>query len=424
LDNLKTPDDEIDVEEIMRKIRENLIKSRESVACSEGEIKNPQLTNNEMVDRAWDASLHQIQDDIGYIKSNWDIQNNSYAISSHRPIVGRVLVKGRELVQGEFRRYIDPVISSQAEFNRRVGKILDELNRNIEMIRPKMEEEIDHAKEEIDKSVKDQIRDELLKLNEDIANKTWLAGILDRGLKAYTNMPISLTEQDRDLNYFIFEERFRGTREDIKQRQLAFVKFFAGCKNVLDIGCGRGEFLELLRENDIGGHGIDIDVNMIDYCRSRGLDVDQIDAVSYLEKVNDKSLDGIILDQVIEHLDPSYLLKLLGLCYSKLIYGYYIVIETVNPLSLFSFINFYIDMSHKQPIHPKTIEFLMRSVGFREIEMKFTSPVADEARLRKLNLEANATDGEKTLAATYNYNIDALNNILYGPQDYAILGKK
>ncbi len=72
-----------------------------------------------------------------------------------------------------------------------------------------------------------------------------------------------------DTNYFLFEERFRGSREEIKQRQLAFLPYFENCSNVLDIGCGRGEFLEILHDHNIGGFGIDIDPDMVAYCTSR-----------------------------------------------------------------------------------------------------------------------------------------------------------
>ncbi len=161
----------------------------------------------------------------------------------------------------------------------------------------------------------------------------------------------------------------------------------------------------------------------MDFCRSKGLNVEKIDAISYLEKIEDKSLDGIFIDQVVEHLDPDYLIKMLRLCHKKLNFGYHILIETVNPLSLVSFANFYLDMSHKKPIHPETLKFLMASVNFREIETRFFSPIPDELRLRKINIEG-VEERDRHPMEVYNHNIDMLNNILYGAQDYMVIGKK
>jgi O-antigen chain-terminating methyltransferase len=205
---------------------------------------------------------------------------------------------------------------------------------------------------------------------------------------------------------------------------LSFLPYFENCSSVLDIGCGRGEFLEILRENDISGVGVDIDADMVAFCRSRKLNVDQSDAIAYLEKVEDKSLDGIFIDQVAEHLEPENLFRLLALCYQKLKFGYYIVVETVNPLSFVSFVNFYIDLTHKKPLHPQTLEFLISTVGFRENEKKFFSPVSDESRLKKIPAPSGSDVSERVNVDIYNNNIDMLNSVLFGAQDYAVIGKK
>ena len=72
------------------------------------------------------------------------------------------------------------------------------------------------------------------------------------------------------------------------------------------------------------------------------------------------------------------MVKLLGLCYKKMKYGHHIVVETVNPLSFYSLANFYIDLTHVRPVHPETLRFLLRAVGFREVEARFFLPVPDE----------------------------------------------
>ena len=446
------------------------------------------------------------------IDSKWDIQNNSYNISSHRLVTGKLLVKGRELVHGEVVRYVDPLIMKQKNFNYcavecfkdtiqkidilakklieigeannqaknniygQIDNIFSNTNEKIEKcitqakadvlgeadsrignantaisqnlsdllsqtkseISGEIQDKIAQAKadigkdtaaniselrSEIDRRIDEHINDAVAALNDDLDKKAWLAGVLEQRLDKVKDLSVSLKSNDPGINYFVFEERFRGPRAAIKQRQSAFLEYFEGCKNVLDIGCGRGEFLELLRENGIEAEGADMDEDMVKYCTSKGLKVTRADAISFLEGLEDKSLDGIFLDQVVEHLEPAYLVKMLELCYKKLNYGYNIVVETVNPLSLTSFANFYIDMTHKRPMHPETLRYLLASVNFRDLDTKFFSPVPDDQRLKRLHIE-NGSNIENDIKEVYNYNVNLLNNILYGSQDYMICGKK
>jgi SAM-dependent methyltransferase len=422
----------------MRKIKEDITKLKENDG-----------------DRHTENAV--LQKDLAYINSNWDIQNNSYIISSHRGVAGRVLIKGRELIHGEVRRYVDPIIWKQKEFNRSVVAILSEMTKEIEVInsciseinnsiaqvqdgfraqmddkisltQAKISSEIDDkislTQAKISSSIEEQAKVVIGAMNEDIENCAWLAGLLEERIgRSIDILQESSERQNDELNYFIFEEKFRGSRTDIKERQSAFLDIFKVCNNVLDIGCGRGEFLEILREHEIRGKGIDIDEDMVKFCRSKGLDVDRIDAISYLDNLEDKSLDGVFIDQVVEHLEPDYLIRMLNLCYKKLIYGGTILIETVNPLSFFSFANFYIDMSHKRPIHPETLRFLLNAVGFRDMEIKLIAPVPDEARLKKIE-GMIVSEGNREAIDVYNHNIEMLNNTIYGPQDYTIIGRK
>lgn len=515
-------DDEINVEEIMEKIRENIRRRKEAGIY-------PPDPDSLAAPQAPAGSSTEIARDLAYLSGNWDIQNRSYFISSHRPVAGKVLVKGRELVHGEVRRYVDPVIWKQAEFNRATGRVLEEVAREVSGIEPlrqqiredttrqiqatigevrsRLKERLLEQKREIRSEIsetEDQLRDEItelvaqvkaeiaeevreqirvevtglapqlkaeiarkveerlrgevtaavtqakaevitaaeeripgevteqvqtaiLAMDTDIENRAWLAKVLEdrvvRSVPGVVERPTS-PSTETGLNYFAFEDHFRGSREDIRERQRAFVHYFEGCSNVLDIGCGRGEFLELMRDAGIGARGVDLDETMVEFCRSRGLAVELNDAVSYLEQLEDESLDGVFIDQVVEHLEPAYLVRLLELCHRKMKFGYYLVAETVNPLAFTSFANFYIDMTHVRPVHPETLRFLFGAAGFREIEAQFSSPVPDEARLRKLPL-AEVTDEEmNAFFESYNRNVELLNGILYGAQDYTIIGKK
>ena len=228
-----------------------------------------------------------------------------------------------------------------------------------------------------------------------------------------------------DPKYFVFEDRFRGSSEDILARQQRYVQYFSNCRNVLDIGCGRGEFLDLLRENEIGGHGIDAHEDMVLFCQKKGLSVLKGDAAAYLDSTEDKTLDGIFMAQVVEHLVPSDLISLIGSACRTMKFGTYIVIETINPLSVYALVNnFCIDLSHVRPVHPQTLVFLLESQGFRDISVEYVSPVPPELRLGEIGETHVSSEELKSVVRSHNENIDKLNALLYSHQDYAIIARK
>ena len=118
--------------------------------------------------------------------------------------------------------------------------------------------------------------------------------------------------------YVGFEDRFRGSRDAIRERLESYLPLFEGRGRVLDVGCGRGEFLDLLTSRGITARGIDLNHEMAEACRARGLDVTEADAVGYLSTLEDRSLGGIFSAQVVEHLEPAYLLRFLELAFHKL----------------------------------------------------------------------------------------------------------
>ena len=452
----KICDEDINAEEIMQKIRERILckKSSVEVSCHPDVSVPPNCCGGPGAGFA-----ESLQGDFSIVNSSWDLRNSDYCISSHHKYSGKILVKGRELVHGEVQRYVDPVFSRQTRFNassvrllERTFQLHEELKNAVSGLQretdQKIKDTISLATSESDLKIKEQAQDLEAKITElarELEAKSEsqareLFSQLDADLQARASLAHVLEERIRtgvanigavpesviqaDSTYFLFEERFRGSRQEIKVRQLSFLPYFEHCSRVLDIGCGRGEFLEILRDHDIGGIGIDTDADMIAFCHSRQLSAIQSDAITYLEALEDKSLDGIFIDQVVEHLEPLYLVRLLALCHQKLKFGCYIVIETVNPLSFVSFVNFYIDMTHKRPVHPETLQFLMCAAGFREAEKKFFSPVSDKARLEKIPITTEMGEDVRNRFDLFNQNIEKLNLVLFGPQDYAILGKK
>ena len=175
------------------------------------------------------------------------------------------------------------------------------------------------------------------------------------------------------IDYHAFEGRFRGSREAIKAAQRQYVACFESQPRVLDVGCGRGEFLELLREAGIPGHGVDLDAGMVDAALASGLSAEQGDAFAFLEGLPDGALGGIYSAQVIEHMRPRDLNRLLQLAHAKLQPGGVFVAETPNAICEPAMRNFYLDPTHIRPVHPELARFLAEEAGFTLSHFVFTS---------------------------------------------------
>jgi O-antigen chain-terminating methyltransferase len=225
--------------------------------------------------------------------------------------------------------------------------------------------------------------------------------------------------------YVGFEDQFRGSREAIRARFESYLPLFEGRTDLLDVGCGRGEFLDLLGARGIRARGIDLNHEMAEGCRARGLDVTEADAVGYLMTVPDGSLGGIFSAQVVEHLQPGYLLQFLELAFHKLRPGGRLVLETLNPACWVAFFDSYIrDITHVWPLHPDTLKYLVVASGFTTASVEFRSPVAEEDRLQGIALPAGVPPDLSDLAEAFNANVEKLNARMFTYLDYAIVGDK
>ena len=148
---------------------------------------------------------------------------------------------------------------------------------------------------------------------------------------------------------------------------------------------------------------------MVAYARGEGLDVEQADALAYLESLDDGSLGGIFAGQVVEHLPPATLVRLLELAAAKLRPGGLLVAETINPLSPLALRSYFADLTHAQPLVPETLALLAQQAGFREVEARFLNEPAERL----------AIPDDPMIAA----NVRKLNDILFAPLDYAILAR-
>jgi 2-polyprenyl-3-methyl-5-hydroxy-6-metoxy-1,4-benzoquinol methylase len=203
-----------------------------------------------------------------------------------------------------------------------------------------------------------------------------------------------------------FVERFRGSEEHVKNGQEFYLPFFKDCRNVLDIGCGRGEFLRTLHEAGVPAIGIDLSEESVTMCRNKGLDAEVADLFDYLANLPEGALDGIFCAQVVEHLPPERLPEMIKLCASRLARNGVIALETPNPECLAIFAtHFYLDPTHTRPVPHPLLAFYLEESGVGNIEVTRLAPALD-------SMPALASLPEEFREAFFGY------------LDYAIRGKK
>ncbi|MGH3018205.1 MAG: class I SAM-dependent methyltransferase [Gaiellaceae bacterium] len=331
-------------------------------------------------------------------RATWRAQaERMWPVSAERPLQRRPGIKGaiaypvKRLLRPLLRWYVEPLAAEQRAFNDAVLKLVDDLY-----------EAADRAKAGDESS-----RRALVELEERLrrVERRGAAGVAAPAAATVAAQPAAAAVPD----YFAFEARMRGSTAAVRDRQRPYVDDFREATPVLDIGCGRGEFLSLLREAGVEARGIDADADMVVYAGGEGLDVEQADAVAYLEALDDSSLGGIFAAQVVEHLPPATLVRLLELATAKLRQGGLLVAETINPLSPLALRSYFADLTHAQPLVPETLVLLAEQAGFREVDIRYVNE--PEERL--------AVPDDPLIAG----NVRRLNELLFGPLDYAIVAR-
>jgi len=358
-----------------------------------------------------DALLAQLQKEVRWggaaagnggqdrsTRATWRGQaERMWPVSAERRIARRPGPRGlvafglKKALRPFLRWYVEPLAAEQRSYNDALLKLVDDLS-----------EQADRAA-----AGEHAARRSLAELEERLAR-------LERrpranGAPAPAQTVAAQSGADAFPDYFAYESRMRGSTETVRERQRGYVDDFRDAAPVLDLGCGRGELLGLLREAGVEARGVDADADMVAYARGEGLDVEQADVLAYLEGLEDGSLGGVFAGQVVEHLPPATLLRLLELSARKLRPGGLLVAETINPLSPLALRSYFADLTHAQPLVPATLALLARQAGFREVETRFLNEPAERLTI----------PDDPVIAA----NVRKLNEILFAPLDYAIIAR-
>lgn len=180
-----------------------------------------------------------------------------------------------------------------------------------------------------------------------------------------------------DPLYVAFEERFRGSQELIRERVTPYLEVLREAQvgtlatPVLDIGCGRGDWLDVMREDGFQARGVDTNALFVQLCRGKGLDVVHADALQHLRGLPDASLGGVSGLHIAEHLPFETLIALLDEIRRVLCIGGVLVLETPNPENLqVAALNFYMDPTHRNPLPPEALRWLVEARGFERVRIE------------------------------------------------------
>jgi SAM-dependent methyltransferase len=311
-----------------------------------------------------------------------------WPVSAERPLErrsgprGAVLHPVKRSLRKLMRFYVEPLALEQRSFNDAALKLVDAISEQLDAL---------EGARAADARLIRELEERLLRVERRAA---------EPGSPAPAATVAAQPNAAALPDYFAFEARMRAPTAEIRERQRAYVDDFRDAAPVLDVGCGRGEFLALLREAGIDARGVDADADMVAYASGEGLEVVQRDAVAHLESLEDGALGGIFAAQLVEHLPPPALVRLLELAARKLRPGGLLVAETINPLSPLALRHYFADLTHAQPLVPETLALLARGAGFRETELRF------------LNAPEPAPETD-----------ERVNDILFAPLDYALIAR-
>jgi O-antigen chain-terminating methyltransferase len=394
-----------------------------------------------------------------------------FPVRSHRGVAGRLIVAAKRLLRPLVRGATADLWDRQRVWNLIVLEHLSEIRRDVRQIEPRIPP-LEHKTAHLEAFLKEGLQ-ELMRYDDALYTRVdqkldryrrqadkltaLLGSALDRaaapaGAAAATVGPGSAAgspagdeaspggagtgssggDDDRaalaaalvDRHYLELERRHRGTPEEIRERLAVYQPLLAGRRDVVDLGCGRGEALALLAEHGARPIGVDESPEMVRRCRELGLDAVVGDAVGFLSERPSESLDAVVSFHVVEHLPAATLARLIRAAWRALRPGGVLILETPNPLSIaVAASRFWRDPTHLRPLHPDALRLCCEQAGFDSVEIRGLHPFPASERLPQIDL-SGLDGGGRELAHRVNLLRDRLDQALYGDQDYAAIARK
>jgi O-antigen chain-terminating methyltransferase len=358
--------------------------------------------------------------------------DREFPIRSHRGPLGRLLVAVKRLFRPLVKVPQNDLWERQRVFNlillenlHRAGEVRDEYRRRLEYLEALDAEGIQEIMRHNDAlfARADQKLDRYRRETRDLLGSLGAAlSVVQTAEPAQAVETVSRAHEEH--GYLELERRYRGTEEEIRERISAYLPWLSKVAPVLDVGCGRGEALALLRDHGIPGRGIDSSARMVALCRERGLEAEEGDAFAALAALPEGSLGGVVSFHVIEHLPAALLDRLVRLAYRALKPGGVLILETPNPLSmLVAARSFWLDPTHQRPVHPESLKLMYELAGFDSVERLDLRPYPDSERLPEIDL-AKLPEDQRVLADRVNRLRDRLDELMFGYQDFGMVGMK
>jgi len=415
---------DVDVTQIMKQIREQAGRQRQKFAASSA---------------ASPRRNRQMAEDLGFLQRAQDIAQ--VHISSHRKVVGDLIVFAKRFLQ----QLLSQVFERQSAYNAVNARLMASLCERVE----RMEEQVASALESLRaeetafldalrqtvsgqlEALARQQQEALHALQTEVTHQSRERRAQERHLtqlvdEVRTRLSEPWTHEERqppthesarisDAFFAAFDEQFRGTRTATKERLRVYLpllqeaKIRLGDNPVVDLGCGRGEWLELLQEEGIQGKGVDRNRALVDECRQSGLDVVESDLLTYLCSLPDCSVGTVTGFHIVEHLPFDVLLAVFDETVRVLQPDGVAIFETPNPQNmLVSTEEFYIDPTHRHPLPNSLLKFVAEVKGLARVKVLYLHPFPESHQVQEAGLEV----------------AQRFNQLFYGPRDYAVIGWK
>lgn len=387
-------------------------------------------------------------DGLNELRANWNVQ--PFQFESSVPVIGPLIAVFRTAWNGIATKWqVRHILGQQNNFNlivyhllrdlcqevgvlsqeasdlsRRTG-LLDQRMTELSLGARQLVQDVEHGKAVLDE-VAERLEELDLRLisTRNLVSARNSAGQVQRA-EAEGSPSAAGSASSEGCDYLDFNARFTALGSVVRKTYRQYLPLFEGRGSVLDAGCGQGHFLELLQELDVDGYGVDIDEEMVELCRLKGLRAQVGDVVAHLSDLPDESLGGIFSGHLIEHLDPPALRRFLTLAHRALCPGGILVCETPNTRSLFVLANtFYRDPTHKQPVHPETYQFMAQAEGFVDVELRYSLSAPDDRAIKPISAPEGSDPSMQVMVRKLNQRLQRIDETVFGYQNVALVARK